>query len=347
MSKFKLEFTLKQHTPIIHFQSDQAGATLRATELKPKFDRFLIEAFEKEGVDYSKFLIAGQDGALDYKVKIISRQGTKGLPNKSLYFANNPIKTDEDKMKTLINSNIKVEFFSYKTNIIEVIKECFDEFMFVTNFGTRQSKGFGSFLRSNITDDDIKRIIRKQNNKVFLLGTYQNNEYDKAFSSIDTFYKKIKMGINKPYYKSLIFRYMCSKYDIGWEKKFIKNNFPKVIHGTHSPIVCKKPDDREFKYIRAVLGLAEHNEFRPNGGKRQIKIKSLNGIDRFKSPITFKIFNGKIYILYNNSYKKILDKEFSFSLNRVSKTIKTPKEFNLYEFLKFVEKQEKLISEVN
>ena len=42
-SHFKLEFTLKQHTPIIHFQSDQKGATLRATDLKPKLDRFLIE----------------------------------------------------------------------------------------------------------------------------------------------------------------------------------------------------------------------------------------------------------------------------------------------------------------
>ncbi|MFK5976154.1 MAG: hypothetical protein QM493_06565 [Sulfurovum sp.] len=43
MSKFKVNFTLKQHTPIIHFQSDQMGATLRATELKPKFDKFLIK----------------------------------------------------------------------------------------------------------------------------------------------------------------------------------------------------------------------------------------------------------------------------------------------------------------
>jgi len=40
---YKLEFTLKQHTPLIHFQHDQAGATLRATEVKPKLDRFIIE----------------------------------------------------------------------------------------------------------------------------------------------------------------------------------------------------------------------------------------------------------------------------------------------------------------
>ena len=40
---YKLEFTLKQHTPLIHFQHDQAGATLRATEVKPKLDKFLRE----------------------------------------------------------------------------------------------------------------------------------------------------------------------------------------------------------------------------------------------------------------------------------------------------------------
>jgi len=42
-SKYKLCFKLKQHTPIIHFQADQKGATLRASELKPKLDRFLID----------------------------------------------------------------------------------------------------------------------------------------------------------------------------------------------------------------------------------------------------------------------------------------------------------------
>ena len=98
MSKFKLEFTLKQHTPIIHFQSDQSGATLRATELKPKLDRFLIEMFDKEKVDYSKFLIGDQDGALDYKVKIetsrikterIEKVNKKGKDiNNALFFGN-------------------------------------------------------------------------------------------------------------------------------------------------------------------------------------------------------------------------------------------------------------------
>ena len=40
---YKLAFTLKQHTPLIHFQHDQEGATLRATEVKPKLDRFIYQ----------------------------------------------------------------------------------------------------------------------------------------------------------------------------------------------------------------------------------------------------------------------------------------------------------------
>lgn len=40
---YKLPIKLKQHTPIIHFQHKQVGATLRATEVKPKLDRFLLE----------------------------------------------------------------------------------------------------------------------------------------------------------------------------------------------------------------------------------------------------------------------------------------------------------------
>ena len=45
---YKLEFTLKQHTPIIHFQHDQDGATLRASEVKPKLDRFIYSKWLDE-----------------------------------------------------------------------------------------------------------------------------------------------------------------------------------------------------------------------------------------------------------------------------------------------------------
>jgi hypothetical protein len=341
MSDFKLTFTLKQHTPIIHFQSEQNGATLRATELKPKLDRFLLGIVKdlpyKESANGHKYL--------EYKLKIINQHNIISTPKA---YVNSKKETDKTAYQApyfanahksvLAQIDITLEIFSFDSKIREAILKHIDSFFIYENFGTRQSKGFGSFLRTDIKDNEIQKILFSHQNPVFSLGSYNN--YQDAFKKIDIFYKKLKMGINKPYEKSLLFKYMCTTYNIGWEKKFIKKNFPEVIHGEHQPIVCQ--DDKELRYIRAVLGLAEHNEFRPTYGKKQVKIKNKDNIERFKSPITFKIFNKKIYILFDDSYKKILNKEFDFSLNGQTESIKTPEEFDLYKFLKFVEKETNL-----
>ena len=86
MSNYKVEFTLKQHTPIIHFQSEQMGATLRATELKPKFDRFLLET--QQDLPFRK----NSSGklSLNYKVKIDAKRVIRNdiEPRDSLFFGN-------------------------------------------------------------------------------------------------------------------------------------------------------------------------------------------------------------------------------------------------------------------
>ena len=54
----KLEIKLKQHTPLIHFQHDQEGATLRASEVKPKLDKFIVERdFENDFDKCKQYLI--------------------------------------------------------------------------------------------------------------------------------------------------------------------------------------------------------------------------------------------------------------------------------------------------
>ena len=83
----KLEIKLKQHTPLIHFQHDQEGATLRASEVKPKLDRFIIETDFNNNFEECKTYLVGYnsqkpDGlrdkfnngyrALNYKIKIES-----------------------------------------------------------------------------------------------------------------------------------------------------------------------------------------------------------------------------------------------------------------------------------
>lgn len=109
---YKLNFTLKQHTPLIHFQHDQAGATLRATEVKPKLDRFILmtlgkealpneadsEIVYKKGIDIAKdkgWLVGnGDKPALDYKMRVEAKGEA------SCYFiTSNPISKNNDESR--------------------------------------------------------------------------------------------------------------------------------------------------------------------------------------------------------------------------------------------------------
>ena len=69
----KLCITLIAQSPMIHFQADSYGATLRGSELKPKLDRFLDNKIEKLGIkgeiDKKKLSYIDKK-ALKYKVTI-------------------------------------------------------------------------------------------------------------------------------------------------------------------------------------------------------------------------------------------------------------------------------------
>ncbi len=154
MSKYKLAFKLKQHTPIIHFQHEQYGATLRASELKPKLDKFLIEKFKEKDIDFSKWLINGQEKALDYKVRvdvvisdIEKRMIREGRNNQYGFFfgtigeeyRRNP------KGLTFTGGEIELHIHSFKTELLNEVEKNIVLYFERTNFGTRQNKGFGSF----------------------------------------------------------------------------------------------------------------------------------------------------------------------------------------------------------
>jgi hypothetical protein len=170
-SKFKLSFKLKQHTPIIHFQSDQKGATLRATELKPKLDRFLIEHFTERNIDYKKFLINGQEKALNYSIKIIPNSTVqifniapifnhynkrkqeyekKPLPFPTFFASIDKEWAEKSKtIKFLYTDTLSIEIRTFNLALKEKIEENINIFFMTHNFGMRQSKGFGSFSVEN------------------------------------------------------------------------------------------------------------------------------------------------------------------------------------------------------
>lgn len=182
MYDWQKEYKLVQHTPLIHFQHSEPHACLRATEVKPKLDRFLIEQLEKDdrfgdGRWKKWFVGDGSQQSFDYMMRITPNseqvERTQSIengieraiaraehrpPNANLheihknYFGN---MASGNNIQDTIRETFKESLF-YKDGLTLTIR-CFipelltfiDEhirgFFMMHNFGTRQRKGFGSF----------------------------------------------------------------------------------------------------------------------------------------------------------------------------------------------------------
>lgn len=178
MYDWQKEYKLVQHTPLIHFQHSEPHACLRATEVKPKLDRFLIEQLEKDdrfgdGRWKKWFVGDGSQQSFDYMMRITPNseqvERTHSIeraiaraehrpPNANLheihknYFGN---MASGNNIQDTIRETFKESLF-YKDGLTLTIR-CFipelltliDEhirgFFMMHNFGTRQRKGFGSF----------------------------------------------------------------------------------------------------------------------------------------------------------------------------------------------------------
>ncbi len=261
----QLHFTLKQHTPIIHFQHTQDGATLRATEVKPKLDRFIIEQCEltemvtinniqKEvpKMEFRNLFIGGGKHhlALDYKMRITGEVGTdqtifinytrtndgKFRPNFPTLFGN----VEESQKKVFkLDRAVKLSIFTFRNELVEYIKKCIDQFFFENNFGFRQSKGFGNFSPKNYTPTTTEAVH-------FSLK-YSESEYKNVFADIDLFYRCLKSGLNikirenphdrnsplvdKMYFKSLMFKFAKNlKKPEQWDKRTLRHELYKNHH---------------------------------------------------------------------------------------------------------------------
>jgi len=326
MSKFKAVFTLKQHTPLIHFHSEQSGATLRATELKPKFDSFLIEQVDAIPV------IKHPNGArsLDYKVKIepdlSSADKIETIDNRGreksnpLFFGN--MGDEEYKKFKQHNSRFKIEFFSFNREILDAIKNNFEAFLANTNFGTRQNKGFGNFYLNSPFN---KKLV---NYKVYSFSSTE----DRWEEDIKHFYSFLRAGINTAnfrgiYAKAVIFAYAKSR-GITWDKKAIKNFY-----------IDSKPSDPTERLMRDLFGLSSTQNWMSYNATIE-KNDPTKEVERFKSPIIFKpIIEGKsmrIYFWADNSVEAILNREFVVNFDRKrGLKLKTPIEFNFNDFFDF------------
>lgn len=334
----KLEVTLKQHTPLIHFESDIEGATLRATELKPKLDKFLIECFKEEEINYSKYLIKGQKKAFNYKVKIKNIKGWKKEQINEkfpLFFGNTGVEEESEKKFFVSCNTLDVEFFSFYKELVDLIELKLLQFLLTTNFGTRQSKGFGSFF----IEKEFKNLnlLEKEFKYHFQVET---NDIESVFEKIETFYKSLRSGLNYNKINPYIEKYCREKLRIKWDKQVIKEEFfnENKINGT--PFLVKD-----------LFGLSSLEQWKHQ--KNEIKKKEKdNKIDRFKSPIFFKILKEKrnlykIYFRFNDIDKEFLNKEFIISNKQGNSfSIKTPKEFSFDKFFGYILEQPTFIKQV-
>ena len=321
----KLLVLLKQHTSLIHFKANEKDATIRITELKPKLDKFLVSKNEELNKCFFK-----DTKALNYKIKFLSigNNSKSGKSNKIALYFGNMGNENEDK-KRVFNDRVELEFFSFNEELIENIKNYIVEFFMYENFGTRQSKGFGSFtvekLDGKVIDIDASLYPSK-----YYFDINIKNE-DKLFSEIDRFYQSLRSKIlckskNGASFSidPMIKLYFESK-GIIWDKKIIKNKIENknIIDGKY--------------LVKDLLGLSSSEKWKFQNCTVN---KENDNIQRFKSPITFKIVKIKagyrVFLILNKINSEFLNSEFSIKKNKKEiLKLKIPEEFDLEDFINY------------
>jgi hypothetical protein len=352
---------LKQHTPLIHFQHGQEGATLRASDLKPKLDRYLLNKLP----DYQKYLVGGgfadpDHQALDYKVHIVAEgkslspiiKGERSIP---MFFAN--MGDDFDNRGLVTHRRVSLEFHSFYPALLDAIELNIGAFFTCTNFGMRSTKGFGSFTVENDPAVPVNAYWFETNTR----------DWRVVFFNIELFYKSVRGGINgiqSPngsgfardfYMKPLLFSYARSK-GIKWEKKAIKERrpFDDVLRREQEdrardandadkpnwPLWVAEPNER---IVRDVLGLSTDQSWKGYPGGRNgatiTKEDTQQRIERFPSPLIFKPIqtsNGyRIYFWGEPIPSAYLNSSFNIKVNqRPIGQFSMWKEFDLQDFLK-------------
>lgn len=287
----KITFTLKQITPIIHFKGEKD--TLRGTDLKPRFDKFLnlvIDEKEKKDLLLKKSKDNNeQTDAFDYKIKIIkigkNLNCNQYLKNRKIigaYFGDlGKSSKDSDKpaYKLSFYKNIDVEFIINNDRLKAEIKKWFPKFMVFNTFGTRKNKGYGYFLPEKCNNKKIL-ITNKDGNKCKL---FTNNKLE--YSALESIIEEIS---DKYCYKSKSY---LGVYKI--DKKCSTEKMLKFIDEFHKKLKSGYNKEPSIMFSKNNKIINEKDFM-----KTILKIN--------KNYIYTKL-NGK-----NNNFKKILNKKFKF-----------------------------------
>lgn len=299
MYDWQKEYKLVQHTPLIHFQHSEPHACLRATEVKPKLDRFLIEQLEKDdrfgdGRWKKWFVGDGSQQSFDYMMRITPNseqvERTHSIeraiaraehrpPNASLheihknYFGN---MTSGNNIQDTIRETFKESLF-YKDGLTLTIR-CFipelltfiDEhirgFFMMHNFGTRQRKGFGSFTVDISTEPNAPKgfdLVGKYCPNAYYCKLNDNVSADALLDAVWVISAFLRSGFNRGegnYVRGFVFRYFQrEKNPLANDKAFVKQNVLRNVYNEATRGEHLHPYGNNVRY-RYVRGLLGTNE---------------------------------------------------------------------------------------
>jgi len=350
MSNMILNYELKCHSPLIHFQPDQPGATLRATEVKPKLDRFLKKRYGDTIL--KEWKMDPDKDALRYKMhfKVKGRQEIVELGMRTDYEIFYGNMGDGTVRKKGVLGNVSLQIICAIPELRKLIDESIAEFFVVTNFGTMQNKGFGSYtvVGKNLSPNELAGILKAEYGaqKCYM---FQGGE--KPFARIKTVYGMIKSGVNfRNYQRSLLFLFLHQHKKIGNEKAWLKQNGYAPSDVGQNAGRYPKNDPHPSYYVRALLGIGDHidfiNDLNNRGNKTTVSIKcDRGGIERLHSPILFKVIENNVYYVAQRIDERIYGTTFRFSSPRGgggSLTVPTKEvlgEAFIDEFLAYCEKE--------
>lgn len=299
MNDWQKEYKLVQHTPLIHFQHSEPHACLRATEVKPKLDRFLIEQLEKDdrfgdGRWKKWFVGDGSQQSFDYMMRITPNseqvERTHSIeraiaraehrpPNASFheihknYFGN---MASGNNIQDTIRETFKESLF-YKDGLTLTIR-CFipelltliDEhirgFFMMHNFGTRQRKGFGSFTVDINTQPNEPKgfdLVRKYCPNAYYCKLDDNVSADALLNAVWVLSAFLKSGFNRGegnYVRGFVFRYFQrEKNPLANDKAFVKQQVLRNVYNEATRGEHLHPYGNNVRY-RYVRGLLGTNE---------------------------------------------------------------------------------------
>lgn len=317
---YKLVYKLEALSEMVHFQiEDATSATIRASELKPMFDRFLtaylkhskkIEDFSdlildsNESDDDGQAEVGNQDDYLhfDYQVRIeidnpVSNKIVPYDASEKFFFVDN--KTMKKKF-VLLRTEPVVQFLTTHAKLAKLIHENFEYFIAISFFGYRKGKYYGQFRVKEPRPQNRRSVelingFRRIGRNVHFVDITMDGDQEVTLQMINNINKNIKTVlldvIERP-------ELLNEKPQILRENENIKtvidtlNNYPVFNKVQREKYLDNAEDTSAIRYIRGILGLSTN--------VRRYEIES-EGISRFPNPIKFYLgsrLNGKIWTIH-------------------------------------------------